>query len=128
MYVNSNSLLHKKNHIITSQKSFDVITSNIVDMINPEHQGWIPAAIRPQTENDLESIDDEIERIWEYAILVSSKAHPYQTIIFTTDANKPRYEQLKIKDKKSNILIETDGQIDERINDFYNICRAYKQN
>jgi len=128
IFINDNSLQHKRNHIITSNKSFGFIKENLLEKVEPQHYSWLSAAIRPQQDEKLESIASEQKRIWEYAILVSSDS-PHQTIIFTDEANKASYEGYKLADKKDNILIITDeSSMKERIDAFFNICREFKQN
>ena len=128
LFINTNSLQHKKNHIITSNKSFEEIDEHLVDRVNELQQTWLRAAIRPQNDEKLEEISEETERIWEYAILVSTE-RPYRTIIITDTENKKIYDDLKEKDKKENIIITTDeNSIKERIGAFFLMCREYKQN
>lgn len=125
VYINSNSLHHKKNHIVVSQKSLEQIKEHLLDKVDEEHHSWLSAALRPQSDPEIEVISDEAERTWEYAILVSSEL-PGQTIIFTDNVSKERYNDLKKKDKKENILIEDEGCAKARITDFYNYCRGVK--
>lgn len=128
IFINDNSWQHKKNHAITSTKSFGAINTHLLERVEPKHLSWLGAAIRPQTDEKIESIEEEQKRIWEYATLVSADV-PHQTIIFTDAANKSTYDRYKEEDKKDNIIVIADeSSIKERIDAFYNLCREFKQN
>ena len=125
MYVNTNSVYHKKNHIITSNISSKLIKTALDNKVDESTMWFLEAAIRPQTDSELEQIAEETKRIWEYAIDVSTE-RPYQTIIYTDKEHKEQHNTLKEADKKENILIEDEDQIVVRIQAFVDICRIYK--
>jgi hypothetical protein len=138
MYVNCNSLQHKKEHIITSQKSFTIILNYLMDKINPETIGSLSASIRPisiqtipsvgqQTIPSIEEIDEETKRIWEYAVVISTD-RPYQTIIITDSAHLPNYNTFKETDKKINIQAIDESSSVGLIENYFSLCRSDKQN
>jgi hypothetical protein len=127
-YVNTNSDQHKKNHIITSKRSFDLITAKLKPKLDNRNRNYnfLESAIRPQINPpEIEKIDDEIIRIWEHAIFVSSE-YPYKSIVFTKEENVSAYETLRAKDKKENISIRSCDDSFNLIDDYREIIRQYK--
>lgn len=125
MYINTNSLHHKKNHIITSKISHEILSQHLIDNNEPLPT-YLSAAIRPQENSDLEAITDEPERIWEYAILVSGEV-PYKTTIFTDKSSKTAYSPYKEKDGKENITILDEQSARGIITDLKNFCYGCKR-
>lgn len=126
MYVNYNSLQHKKNHIVTSQKSFDIMFDYLIGKIDPEKVESLSASIRPQSIQSIEEIAEETERTWEYAVFISSD-RPFQTIIITDKTNKDKYNAHKTADNKQNIQINDEDTAKTLIDTYFALCRLDKQ-
>ena len=127
MYINTNSVQYKKNHIITSAVSFQLFSSVLANQIDDTTFSILEPAIRPQTISEsIESIKDETERIWELATLVSTE-QPYQTIIFTSKDRMAAYESHKAADKKDNIIINDETEAVKKAEVYFALCREDKQ-
>jgi hypothetical protein len=72
MYINTNSVYHKKNHIVTSEVSSKTMKQTLKDKVDGPTYTFFDAAMRPQCDQELETIHDEVKRIWEYAIDLST--------------------------------------------------------
>jgi hypothetical protein len=127
MYINTNAKPPtKKNHIITSKRSFDDFASKLANKIDEGTFSILEPAIRPQEKpaevcSILEQIDDEIKRMWEYSVYVSSE-YPYQSIIFTSHDKMSFYEEYKAKDKKENIIINDENEAIDKIEKYHLLC------
>lgn len=129
MYINTNTLQNKRKQIITSKKSFDRFATELTNEIDDSTINILEPAIRPQNEPlDIEAIEDEVKRIWEHTLYVSSKDPPFQSIIFTANRNLSDYEALKKQDKKDNIIINDGDKAINNIETLYKICKEGHEN
>ena len=128
MYINANSKDHKKDQIITSKKSFDVLSDKLQKTdIEPLIFNILDPAIRAKDNNLIESIPNEIRRIWEYATLVSIEP-PFKVILFTSKNQVQAYKKLQTTDnvKDEIISIKDESNAQEIINNYVNLCKEDK--
>jgi hypothetical protein len=128
MYINTNSKDHKKDQIITSKKSFDVLSDKLQKTdIEPLIFNILDPAIRAKDNTLIESIPNEIRRIWEYATLVSIEP-PFKVILFTSKNRVQAYKQLQTTDnvKDEIISIKDESNAQEIINNYVNMCKEDK--
>lgn len=128
MYINTNTEHNKKNQIITSKKSFEIFTKKLSNKIDDTTINILEPAIRPHSfPEDIETIDNEVKRIWEHTSYVSAKEPPFQAIIFTSSSKVSEYEALKKQDKKDNIAINSGDDAISIIKTYHAICRENKE-
>ncbi|MGI0059951.1 MAG: hypothetical protein ACREBJ_09305 [Nitrosotalea sp.] len=126
MYINTNSIQHKREQVVTSVASYKLILDYLRTILKNDERDvgeWLSAAIRPLMEpKDLmykaESIDLEADRIWEYAVYLATQA-PIQTIICTSEVSKATYLASKIKESKETIFVKSDP------NEIYELASIY---
>jgi hypothetical protein len=107
MVINENSLQHKKNHIVMSEKCRDEILSQYEKEIEKD---FIKAAIRKlDTPIEIESENDIITRNIKHAINLAT-IKPFHVVILTTEEMEKKYRDNKHLKDTVNILIKTEEE------------------
>lgn len=122
--INISSLYYRKKHIVTSMASFEIM-KNLLAEKTEENFAKLKATVYPMEDPKLEAISNEVNRIWEYALLISTEP-PLQTLIFTDATNGSKYDSLKMAERKTNIQIESMPElIEARLTNLDEFCRRY---
>lgn len=88
MYINSNARGHKRTFNVLSKKIFQKILSNNTSM----PRSLLRSSFYDIEEEELEKIEDEIERVVKYAIHVIEE-DPHKSCILTSDNKVEEYER-----------------------------------
>lgn len=118
MYINDKAKGHSRTHNLMSRKVFDSILKTNLKM----YRSVLRASFYPNEKEDLEEIEDEIERTIKIAI-DSLDEPPNKALIFTSEEKLDEYKNNNHFKGVKGIDVKASQEAMKILDSYFNLCR-----